>query len=298
MSSSAPVVTRVVSSRRGTWDRLVEIARYRELLVGMVKRDLKVRYKNSFLGFLWTMVNPALYLVVFWLVFTKFLGASVPDFPLYFLSGLLVWNLFSGGLAAATGSVVGASGIVKKVYFPREILPLSAVGSSLVHFFLQSVVLIVAFALFRHQVDWVNLWALIPALLAVLALTASLGLLLSAVNVYLRDTQHFLELVLLAWFWMTPIVYAYMMVADRTAWYVTVWKFNPMLPTVTTFQRVLYDRVSYTDSAGNLVQILPANASIWWYVGNCALVILGSVVVGYLALRVFDRAEGNFAEEL
>lgn len=298
MSTPTTTVTRVVSSRRGTWARLVEIARYRELLVGMVKRDLKVRYKNSFLGFLWTMVNPALYLVVFWLVFTKFLGTSVPEFPLYFLSGLLVWNLFSGGLAAATGSVVGAAGIVKKVYFPREILPLSAVGSSLVHFFLQSVVLVVAFVVFRHQVDWLNLWALVPALLAVLALTVSLGLLLSAINVYMRDTQHLLELVLLAWFWMTPVVYAYMMVAGRDSWYVTLWKLNPVIPTVITFQRVLYDRVSYTDSAGNLVQILPANASIWWYVGRCAIVIAVSVVLGYVALRVFDRAEGNFAEEL
>lgn len=297
MSTSAPAVTRVVSSRRGTWARLVEIARYRELLVGMVKRDLKVRYKNSFLGFLWTMVNPALYLVVFWLVFTKFLGNAVPDFPLYFLSGLLIWNLFSGALGAATGSVVGSAGIVKKVYFPREILPLSAVGSSLVHFFLQSVVLIGAFVVFQHEVWWVNLWALVPALLAIVLLAASMGLLLSAINVYMRDTQHLLELVLLAWFWMTPIVYSYMMVASRTAWYVELWKLNPVMPTVLTFQRVLYNRVDYVDANGVTQGVLPPY-DIWWFVGRCGVVILAAVVIGYIALRVFDRAEGNFAEEL
>lgn len=288
---------RVVSNRRGTWARLAEIYRYRELLVGMVRKDLKVRYKNSFLGFLWTMVNPALYLVVFWLVFTKFLGSAVPDFPLYFLSGLLVWNLFSSGVAAATGSVVGAAGIVKKVYFPREILPISAVGASLVHFFLQGVVLVVAFAIFQHQIDWLNLWALVPAIVALLALAVSLGVLLSAVNVYMRDTQHLLELVLLAWFWMTPVVYAYMMVASKTAWFVDIWKLNPVIPTVLTFQRVLYNRTSY-ESGGKTVQILPADASIWWYVGRCGIVLAVAIVIGYVAIRVFDRAEGNFAEEL
>jgi ABC-2 type transport system permease protein len=132
----------------------------------------------------------------------------------------------------------------------------------------------------------------------VVLLSAALGVFLSAVNVYMRDTQHLLELVLLAWFWMTPVVYTYMMVAQRSAWYVELWKLNPVIPTITTFQRVLYNRVSYTDPAGNVVQILPANASIWWYVGSCGIVIAGSIIFGYLALRVFDRAEGNFAEEL
>lgn len=297
MSTANPAATRVISSRRGTWDRLVEIVRYRELLFGMVRKDLKVKYKNSFLGFMWSMVNPALYLVVFWLVFTKFLGNAVPEFPLFFLSGLLIWNLYSGGLAGATGSVVGNAGIVKKVYFPREILPLSAVGAALVHYFLQTVVLIGAFVVFRHQADWMNLWALIPALLAIVLLTTAIGLFLSAINVYLRDVQHLLELVLLAWFWMTPVVYAYMMVAKRSAWYITLWKLNPVIPTVITYQRVLYNRLSYKDAAGNVVQILPDN-SILWYARNCGIVILVSLVLGYFALRVFDKAEGNFAEEL
>jgi ABC-2 type transport system permease protein len=297
VNTANPAVTRVISSRRGTWDRLVEIGRYRELLIGMIRKDLKVRYKNSVLGFFWTMVNPALYLVVFWLVFTKFLGNAVPEFPLYFLSGLLVWNFFSAALASSTGSVVGSAGIVKKVYFPREILPLSAIGAALVHLFLQAIVLVGAFVVFQHQVDWVNLWALIPALLAIIMLTVALGVFLSAINVYMRDTQHLLELVLLAWFWMTPIVYSYMMVASKNAWYVTIWKLNPVNPTVLTFQRVLYNRTSYTDAAGNVQQILPPYG-IGWYVGGCALVILVSIVMGYLAIRVFDRAEGNFAEEL
>src|SRR5215470_16715764 len=126
----------------------------------MVRKELKVKYKNSVLGFAWSLLNPLLYLVVFYIAFEKILGSGVPSFPIYLLSGLLVWNLFSTGLAAATSSVVGNAGLVKKVSFPREILPLAAVGSTLVHFFLQSRVLFAVLAL----VQWDVAWAYIPML--------------------------------------------------------------------------------------------------------------------------------------
>ena len=129
---------RVVRAKITARERLVRLIHYRELLVGMVRKELKIKYKNSVLGFAWSLLNPLLYLVVFYVAFELILKSSVPSFPIYLLSGLLVWNLFSGGLAAATSSVVGNSGLVKKVSFPREILPLAAVGSILVHFFLQS----------------------------------------------------------------------------------------------------------------------------------------------------------------
>jgi ABC-2 type transport system permease protein len=298
VNASSPAITRVIRSRRGTWARLVEIWRYRELLFGMVRKELKVKYKNSILGFFWTLLNPALYLVVFWLVFTKFLGSGLPQFPLFFLSGLLIWNLFSISVSTATGSVVGAAGIVKKVYFPREILPLSAVGAGLVNFCLQGIVLLVALVAFRHQIDWQLAWLLIPALLTVTVFASALGILLSAINVYLRDTQHLLELALLVWFWMTPVVYPYMMVAKRTAWYVSLYNLNPVLPIVLTFQRVLYNRTSFVDGAGNVQQILPADAGVWWYARGLGFALFGSLVLGFVAFLVFDRAEGNFAEEL
>ena len=147
-----PAYEKVVRPRSTVRTRLREVWRYRELLVGMVKKDLKVKYKNSVLGFMWTMVNPALYLVVFWLVFTKFLVNGIPEFVIYFLSGLLVWNFFSGALSGSTGSVVGHAAIIKKVYFPREILPLASVGSALVHYFLQVIVLLIALVAFHLKI--------------------------------------------------------------------------------------------------------------------------------------------------
>src|SRR3954466_14984163 len=127
---------RVVRSRISPRERLFRIFRYHELLVGMGRKGLKIKYKNSVLGFAWSLLNPLLYLVVFYIAFEKILGSGVPAFPIWLLSGLLVWNLFSAALAGATTSVVGNAGLVKKVAFPREILPLAAVGTALVHFFL------------------------------------------------------------------------------------------------------------------------------------------------------------------
>ncbi len=200
----------MVRARTPLLERFRRIVEFRELLVGMTRKELKVKYKNSILGFAWSLLNPLLYLIVFYIAFVKILGSGIPAFPIFLLSGLLVWNLFSTGLGAACSSVVGNAGLVKKVSFPREILPLAAVGSMLVHFFLQSMVLFSVLAIIRWDVSWQYVTLLPLALLALLLLTGALGILLRATNVYLRDTQHFLELALLAWFWMTPIVYGFM----------------------------------------------------------------------------------------
>src|SRR6478609_495138 len=144
---------RVVRARITARERLVRIFKYHELLVGMVRKELKIKYKNSILGFAWSLLNPLLYLVVFYIAFEKILGSGIPSFPIYLLSGLLVWNLFSTGLGSACGSVVGNAGLVKKVDFPREILPLAAVGSTLIQFFLQSIVLFAVVGVIRWHVS-------------------------------------------------------------------------------------------------------------------------------------------------
>jgi ABC-2 type transport system permease protein len=289
-------------------ERIVRIWRYRELLVRMVRTELKVRYKNSALGFAWSLLNPLLYLVVFYVAFDLILGAGIPAFPLFLMSGLLVWNLFSAGLGGATGSVVGNAGLVNKVSFPREILPLASIGAALVHFFLQSIVLAVALLVARWDVA-VRYLPLLPlALVALLLLLAGLGILLSAINVYLRDTQHFLELALLAWFWMTPIVYGYMTIGARGGFGTRLYQANPVTPVVLTFQRALYAKLDTGTDQGssgsgplrhvtNVVQILPdwSWTRYLLYLGYTAAV--GIALLG-LGIAVFGRLEVNFAEEL
>jgi ABC-2 type transport system permease protein len=291
---------RVVSARVNLRQRLVELWRYRELFVGLVRKELKVKYKESILGFLWSMLNPALYLVVFYIVFQIILGSGIPQFPIFLLSGLLVWNLFTSALPAATGSVVGNSAIVKKVSFPREILALATVGASLVHFFLQSIVLLLALILFHHAPAYGYLPLLIPAIIALLLFTAALGVLLAAVNVYFRDMQHLLELALLAWFWATPIVYQYDLVASKKqshALLYHIYRLNPITPIVLTFQRTLYNRISPMGNNGQPLHILPNNGP-GWYLSQLLIVIAASLVLGAVAMIVFGRLEGNFAEEL
>ena len=146
--------TRVSTARTSVWTRLRELWRFRELLVALTRTELKAKYKNSVLGFFWSMANPALYLVVFYVVFELILESGIPSFPIFLLSGLLVFNLFQTALTAATGSVVGSASLVKKVAFPREILPLASVGAALVHFFLQSLVLCAALVIFQYGVGF------------------------------------------------------------------------------------------------------------------------------------------------
>jgi len=281
-------------------ERIARIMQRRELLVGMVRNELKIKYKNSVLGFAWSLLNPLLYLVVFYIAFTIILGSGIPAFPIWLLSGLLVWNLFSTGLGAATGSVVANSGLVKKVSFPREILPLAAVGSMLVHFFLQSAVLFVVLAIVRWDVAWWYIPLLPVALAVLLLLTSALGILLSAINVYLRDTSHFLELALLAWFWVTPIVYAFQLVAVRPGWAKWPWFANPVTPIVLIFQRAIYARLDNVHTVNGVRTVTPLlpHWPYWGFVAYLGYSLVFALIVMTLAIRVFGRSEANFAEEL
>jgi ABC-2 type transport system permease protein len=293
--------TNLSTATVSVWARIRTIVRHHELLIMLTRTQLKVKYKNSVLGFVWSMLNPALYLVVFYIVFQLILGSGIPDFPIFLLSGLLVWNLFATALAGATGSVVGSAGLVRKVSFPREILPLASVGGALVHFFLQGIVLVLALIVFRYNVALSYVPLLPIALVALLIFSAAVGVLLAAMNVKLRDTAHFVELALLAWFWMTPIVYAYEMVAQKLGSAAWVYMLNPVTPVVLTFQRAIYARVSApttTNGVTTLKPILPPTADQWWYLWHLLIVIAVSIVLFLLALRYFGRAESDFAEEL
>jgi ABC-2 type transport system permease protein len=282
------VQARTITSKGHLGTRVRDIYRYRELLVNLVRKDLKVRYKSSVLGFLWSLLNPAMLLLVYYLVFEVLLGSGIPRFPIYLLSGLLAWNLFNVGLLTATGSVVASAGIVNKVWFPREVLPLSSIGAALVHFFLQSIVMVLALLAFRHPVGWTYM-PLVPfALLDLLLFCAALSLLASAANVYLRDMQHFAEIALLPWFFASPIVYSYDLIANKLGHWAFLYLLNPVTPIVLVFQRAIYG------SYPNVIHPFP----FWWYTRNLVIVLVASLALCAIALTVFRRLEGNFTEEL
>jgi ABC-2 type transport system permease protein len=321
--------TRVVSANNSVLRRLGDIWRSRELLVYLVRTEIKVKYKNSFLGLVWSMLSPAMNLAVYDLVFGVLLKNGIPNFVIYLFSGLLLWNFFSTAVQTATGVVVNNAGLVKKVSFPREILALAAVGSAGVFFFFQACVFVIFMAALQNWPSLTLIWLVPVALLPVIILAGALATFLSAVNVYLRDTQHLVEVLIgTAWFWFCPIVYSY----QRQVWPrlgphgipTFIYSLNPMTPPVMTFQRVLYNRmgtvtlttsktalrqfvhlpffqrgfmVRYVKPTIQHAQLLP-NWHPLTYVGQDALVLVFGLVLFYFALVVFGRLAGNFAEEL
>jgi ABC-2 type transport system permease protein len=260
-----------------------------ELLANLVRKDLKVKYKNSTLGFVWTLANPVLYLAVFTLVFGLFLPNNVPNFAVYFMAGLLVWNFFNTATLTATGSVVGNANLVKKVPFPRIVLPLSSVGFAGVHFALQLGVFAVFLLLLHRQTFGPQLVLALPALAVLLVFTVALSLIVASLNVIYRDVQHLWELALVAWFWLCPIVYAMDTVRDRLSARGLFWVYmlNPMAAVITSMQRAIYR------DPGPLAADGYAFYLTW-------LGVDGAVSLGLLALGVwlFRRFEDNFAEEL
>ncbi len=311
MSLRESADARVIAARKGLREQLVQLWIYRGLLRRMVAKELQVKYKNSVLGFLWSLLNPALYLVIFTVVFQFILGSGIPRYAIFLLSGLLVWNFFSMAVGSATTSISHNGPLVGKVYFPREVLPLASVGAALVHFFLQTSVLVIALIGLQHDVAFRHI-ALVPAALAILVvLAAGFALFLAAANVYLRDVEHFVELALLAWFWMTPIVYPQQLVAEQLAgksWSWVQW-LNPLTSIVLVFQRGFYNVLSdvtegsggarpIDQATGDALNILPTNMDLGWYVGHLGVIGAVATVVLIGGFWVFGRVEGNFAEEL
>ncbi len=295
--------TRVVSPTISVRKRLHEIWLSRELLIYLVRTEIKVKYKNSVLGLVWSMIAPAMTLVIYYVVFKIVLGNKMPNFVIFLFAGLLLWNLFSLGVLTGTGVVVNNSGIIKKVSFPREILALAAVGSACVFFFFQAIVMVIFMIALHAAPDLEYLPVLLLALVTGVVLASALAVLLSAINVYLRDTQHLIEVILTAWFWACPIVYAYQAsIGNKLGPKSLTWVYflNPMVPLILSFQRCIYAHPT-TYAVVNGVQetfyVLPTKG-MGWYVGLDLAVLFLSLCLFLVALAVFGRLEGNFAEEL
>lgn len=280
--------------------RLRLLAGHREILLNLVRKELKVKYTASVLGAVWSLLNPIVYLAVFAFV-TRVLGNSVPHFPVFLLSGLLAWNLFQASLSMGSRSVIDNANLVKKVYFPHEILPLSQIGVALVDFLLQTAVLLLFILVTGYGVRWpeIALWPL--AFVALLAFTLAMTLWLSALNVRYRDVGHLLNIGLLVWFWVTPIVYSGYLVQEQAAGrsflgipLFDLYLLNPLVGIVGGFHRALYGVVQ---PAGATQPVL-FDASVAWVAGVLGLVLVGSLVLLRFTWGLFFNMSGDFAEEL
>jgi ABC-type polysaccharide/polyol phosphate export permease len=247
--------------------------RYRDLVRNLVARDLRVKYKGSSIGVAWSLLHPLAIATVYTLAFRYILQVPIPHFPLFLLSGLLPWTFFSTSLSMATGSVGDNSQLVRKVAFPRTILPVGAVASQFTQFALMYAVIIPLGAALGPGAT-ATLAALVPLALLQFVFTLGLALLLATAYVYFRDTRHLLDVGLQILFWVTPVVYAASLVPER--WRPLLW-LNPMASFVTAYHGIVLEGA------------LPSPAM------TAAMVALSltAAIAGFL---VFTRHQRRFAE--
>ena len=184
------------------------IGRLLLLMQSLVAKDLKVRYKRSILGFAWFLLKPLFSMVVYYFVFTRILrfGGAIPHFSLFLLTGLLPWNFFSSSLSASTSSLLDNHRLIRSIYFPRMALPAAEVAANLIHLLLALLVLETLLIAFGHY-PGLSIILILPALVLLTMMTTGIAMLLSIGNVFYRDVKQFIEVLLLAWFYASPIIY-------------------------------------------------------------------------------------------
>ncbi len=248
---------------------------YRELLKTNVKKEIRGKYKGSFLGVLWSFLNPLLMVAVYAIVFPYIMRVSVPNYLIFLIVAIIPWNFFTTCITTGCNCIWMNGGIIKKVYFPREILPISVVCAGLINFLISCVIILIFVFFggigFSLQLLWLPLIAIIQSIL-------SLGLLfiLSAINVYVRDIEYIVSFILNLLFYATPILYTADMFPEKIRWILYL---NPMTHLVDSYRSIFYAK-----TMPNLGSLL--------YISIVALIIL---VIGYL---IFRKLEKGFAEEV
>lgn len=252
-----------------------ELYNYRELLKTNIKKEVRGKYKGSWLGVLWTFLNPLLMLAVYAFVFPYILRVNVENYTIFMIVALIPWNFFTTAVQSGSGCVVANGAILKKVYFPREIIPISITISQLVNFLITCLIMF-AFIVFSGVGFSIHILLLPILILIEFILILGINFILSAITVFVHDVDHFVSVALTLGFYATPIVYLSTMLPVKFQWAMTV---NPMAVLVEAYRAVLYNH-----------QYPSFIALIIW--GVLSLLIL---ILGYL---IFKKLEKSFVEEL
>lgn len=253
---------------------LKELYEYRQMIFSLVKKDLRSRYKGSALGFLWTFLNPLLQLVVFTLVFSVIMDAGYEQYYLFLFVALVPWMFFASSVQDGASSILREKDMIKKIYFPREVMPIATVTSAFVNMLLTFIVVFAVLILTGRGINPVALLCLPIVMLVEYILCLGIAMIVSALTVYFRDLQYILGIFTMALQYLTPVMYGPERVPD---WALPIFNLNPMTSIVTIYRDILY----------------------WKQVPDLSLLLsafgLGVlfVVIGYV---VFNRLQKGFAE--
>ena len=255
---------------------LTELYEYREMIFSLVRRDLKGRYKGSVLGFFWTFLNPLLQLCVYTLVFSVIMRNNIEQYYLYLFIALIPWIFFSTCVSGGAGCIWAQQDMVKKIYFPREVLPVSYVTSQFVNMLLCFIVIFLVLLFSGRRLNF-GAWLFLPLIMVVeYILSLGAAFISSAVTVYVRDVEYILGIVTMAWQFLTPIMYSLEQVPAKM---LPIFYLNPMTSIIIAYRDILY--YGQYPKLETLIQAL--------FFGLALLVI---------GLLVFGRLKRHFAEEL
>jgi len=280
---------------------LIAVFRRRFLLTLLVRKELRVRYRGSVLGLLWSYVKPGIQLVVFYIAMGKFLGLehSLPNFVIYLFSGIVIANFFGEVFGNCTRSIVLNADLVKKIYLPRELFPVSSVWVAVVHLLPQVLVLVVAALVAGWRPGWLNIVGAIGALLITMFVALGLGLAFGAFNVYYRDAENFVDLILIMVTWLAPVLYTFRQVQDAVtrdalpSWVLTVYQANPLSAAVELAHYGFWVPTRGVAEAFPVGGAMPEHFARW-----ALLALAVSLVLLTAGQLVFRRLEGRFAQEI
>ncbi len=255
---------------------LNEIYNYRQMIYSMVKKDLRGRYKGSVLGFLWTFVNPLLQLTVYTFVFSIILSSTVEKFYLFLFVALVPWIFFSASITTGCTCILAQKDLVKKIYFPRQVLPIAYVTSSFVNMLFSFLVIFAVLIMSGVGIEWRALLYLPIIMLVEYILALGMALLFSALNVFFRDLEHILNIIVMAWMYLTPIMYQVEQVPEK---YLKIFYLNPMTSIIIAYRDILYyKKVPHIET-----------------LTRAAFLGAGMLIIGNL---IFQKLQKSFAEEL
>ena len=248
---------------------------YRELLKTSISKDVRGKYKNSVLGIIWSFLNPLLQIAVYAIVFPLIMKSSLPNYTVFLCCGLIPWNFFSTAISRTSFTMIENGNIIKKVFFPREILPLSVVTSEAINFVI-STIIILAFVL-GYGMGISKFIIFYPLVLLIqYFLLIGISFIVSSVTVYFRDLQHFISIILQLLFYATPIVYAPDSIPANFQW---ILQYNPMTYIINGYRDIFY------------YQQIPDFVSL-------LMVLVGSIILCVIGYLIFNKLQKRFAEEI